>query len=214
MLQAFGGFIVVGSVAFSIYVYQKAQYEGKVVKATRSVGSPKIGGPFSLFNVEGRLVTEKDIPGYRLVYFGFTFCPDICPTELTKMAEAVNILDQQPLKEPVTPIFISVDPWRDSIAQVREYVKEFHPRLVGLTGIPHEIERVCKRYRIYYSKPPQKVKDGETGESEFYLVDHSTHMYLFDEDGQCVDYFNQAEPADHIADRIIAHVGKKEWWSK
>ena len=197
---------------FSVYMYQKSKEDTQIVKAVRSIGSPAIGGPFNLFDTHNRLRTEQDYPGYRLMYFGFTFCPDICPTELTKMAEAMSAIEKETgLAAELYPIFVSVDPWRDSIAQVREYVKEFHPKLVGLTGTPQEIESVCKRFRIYYSKPSAKVRDGIV-EDEFYLMDHSAYMYLMDPNNKCVDYFSQAEPSDIIAQRVIAHIGKKSKW--
>lgn len=214
MTRGFGVMIVTGSLAFAVYTHLKAKSDEKVVKAVQSVGAPKIGGPFTLANTKGEYVTEEDFPGYRLMYFGFTFCPDICPTELTKMGDALRLLEARGarLKNSVYPIFVSVDPWRDSIAQVRAYVAEFHPLMEGLTGTPLEIEKMCRRYRIYYSKPPKKVRDGIV-EDEFYLMDHSAYMYLMSPTGECIDYFNQAEPAEEIARRLEAHIGKEEWWS-
>jgi protein SCO1 len=221
LARAFGVFVVSGSVLFSVYMYQKAKADASVVKAVKSVGAPAIGGSFTMTSESGELMTESDFGNaHRLLYFGFTYCPDICPTELTKMSEAIEVLDARGADafggHSVVPVFISVDPWRDSIAQVREYIAEFHPRMVGLTGTPDQVQRMCRAFRIYYSKPPPRVRDGEI-DDEFYLMDHSAYMYLLDPSNKCIDYFSQAEPADHIAERIAAHLdqakGSSSWLS-
>lgn len=114
----------------------------------------------------GKDFTEKDLLGkWTLIYFGFTHCPDICPEELDKMAAVVDTIDKE--KGPITlPVFVSVDPARDSVKQVANYVQEFHPRLVGLTGDYDSVKRACKSYRVYFSTPP------DAKATDDYLVDH------------------------------------------
>jgi len=140
------------------------------VKPGQSVGTPAIGGPFKLLNHEGKPVTEKDFLGkWTLLYFGFTHCPDICPDELQKMAAAIDKIKEK-AKSDIVPVFITVDPERDTVEQVRDYVKEFHPDLVGLTGTTDEIRKVARAYRVYYMKTEEEGSD--------YLVDHSIVMYV------------------------------------
>lgn len=132
----------------------------------KSVGRPQIGGPFTLLDQHGKDFTEKDLMGkWSLIYFGFTNCPDICPEELDKMSAVVNMIDKEsgPI---VTPVFVSVDPARDGVAQVAAYVDEFHPRLIGLTGDYDSVKKACKSYRVYFSTPP------DAKATDDYLVDH------------------------------------------
>lgn len=148
--------------------YYEINNASNAVKQGPSVGKAAIGGPFSLINHEGKHVTDRDFLGkWTLIYFGFTHCPDICPDELQKLAAAVdNIKDKGDIE--IVPVFISVDPERDTVDQVREYVKEFHPKLVGLTGNSDEIRKVARAYRVYYMKTEEEGSD--------YLVDHSIVM--------------------------------------
>ncbi|KVI11449.1 Copper chaperone SCO1/SenC, partial [Cynara cardunculus var. scolymus] len=138
------------------------------VKQGPSVGKAAIGGPFNLLDHDGISVTEKDFKGkWTLIYFGFTHCPDICPDELQKLAAAIDKIKGKAGFE-IVPVFISVDPERDTVEQVREYVKEFHPKLIGLTGHPDEIKKAARAYRVYYMKTEEEGSDGSD-----YLVDHS-----------------------------------------
>ncbi|KAL3358530.1 hypothetical protein AABB24_015570 [Solanum stoloniferum] len=140
------------------------------VKQGPSVGKAAIGGPFSLIDHNGKPVTEKDFFGkWTVVYFGFTHCPDICPDELQKLASAVDKIKETSGIE-IVPVFISVDPERDTVEQVGEYVKEFHPNLIGLTASPEEIKKTARAYRVYYMKTEEEGSD--------YLVDHSIVMYV------------------------------------
>ncbi|KAF3648503.1 Protein SCO1 -like protein 1, mitochondrial [Capsicum annuum] len=140
------------------------------VKEGPSVGKAAIGGPFNLIDHNGKSVTEKDFFGkWTVVYFGFTHCPDICPEELQKLAAAVDKIKEKSGIQ-IVPVFISVDPERDTVEQVGEYVKEFHPNLIGLTGSPEEIKKTARAYRVYYMKTEEEGSD--------YLVDHSIVMYV------------------------------------
>jgi protein SCO1/2 len=122
----------------------------RIAEAAKGVGRPKVGGPFTLVDHDGKPYTEENLKGkYSLVYFGFTHCPDICPEELDKMASMIDLVEA---KQPGTmvPVFITCDPARDTPAVVKEYLAEFHPALVGLTGTWDQVKDVCKKYRVYF----------------------------------------------------------------
>jgi protein SCO1 len=148
-------------------------------------GSPplagaSIGGPFTLTAPDGRRVSDTDFAGrYRLVYFGFTYCPDVCPTDMQAISAALRQLEQSDpeLAVQVQPIFISVDPERDTPETVGGFVSAFHPRFVGLTGSPEEIAQVARAHGIYYAR------QGEPGARD-YLVDHSRMAVLFGPAGE------------------------------
>ncbi|KAG5520207.1 hypothetical protein PMAC_001284 [Pneumocystis sp. 'macacae'] len=131
----------------------------RYLNQNKSIGKAKIGGPFELIDHEGKNVTDKDFLGkYILIYFGFTRCPDICPEELDKMADIINRVNNK--KNVLTPIFITCDPNRDTPSQIKEYLREFHPKIIGLTGTYESIKAVCKAYRVYFSTPPN-IKPGD-----------------------------------------------------
>jgi protein SCO1/2 len=162
-----------------------------------AVGKPMIGGPFELTDQEGRPFSDADLRGrWSLLYFGFTFCPDICPDELEKMAEAVDAVEKGSGGR-VQPVFISLDPERDTVPQVARYVKEFHPRLIGLTGPKAKTDAAAKAYRVYHMK---------TDESEDYLVDHSIIMYLVNPEGDFVQFFGKNVDAAGLAKAIQGHM--------
>ena len=140
----------------------------------------RIGGPFALTDQNNRTVRDTDFTGrYRIVYFGYTYCPDIRPTDMQKIGQAMRILDKeaQHISAKVVPIFISVDPKRDSPATVKQFVGNFHPRTVGLTGKPDQIAQVAKRYAVYYKKQPPAPGGG-------YMVDHFAAAYLMGTNGE------------------------------
>jgi protein SCO1/2 len=153
-----------------------------------------IGGPFVLTDQNGKLRTEADFHGkLALVYFGFTYCPDVCPTDLAQMALAVEQLGQA--GEMVQPVFITVDPERDTPEHLREYLSAFHPRFVGLTGDATAIRAAARAYRVYY----QKVA-WEGGAD--YTVDHSGFMYLIGRDGGYLGFFPPGTPAERLTEAI------------
>lgn len=148
------------------------------------------GGPFTLVNQDNKTVTEKDFKNqWRLIYFGFTYCPAICPTELQKISSALKELGST--GEEITPIFISVDPERDTVNVMQAYVKLFHPRLIGLTGTPAQIDQAKKSYKIYAAK----VKDETMTD---YTVDHSSFIYLINPDNDLVRIFKTDDTAEDI----------------
>jgi len=140
----------------------------------------RIGGPFALTDQNGRTVRDTDFAGrYRIVYFGYTYCPDVCPTDMQKIGQAMKILDKDGprVSQKVVPIFISVDPERDTPAAVKQFVANFYPRTVGLTGKPDQIAQVAKNYAVYYKKQPPGPGGG-------YMVDHLALAYLMGPNGE------------------------------
>ncbi|MFN4090513.1 MAG: SCO family protein [Alphaproteobacteria bacterium] len=161
-------------------------------------GEPLIGGPFTLVDGEGRSRTDEDFRGrLMLIYFGFTYCPDVCPTELQAMGQAVDKVGARAgaKAEAVQPIFISVDPERDTPEMVGQYVQAFHPRMIGLTGTPEQVAAAAKAYRVYYRKA---TVDGATD----YLVDHSSIVYLMDRDGRFLTHFSHGTSPEAMAKGI------------
>ena len=158
-------------------------------------GVALVGGPFSLIDQDGRRVTEKDFLGkYMLVFFGYTYCPDICPTELQVMSAA---LDQMgPEAGRIQPIFVSIDPARDTPEVLKAYVANFGPRLIGLTGSPEEVAAIAKAYRVYYAK----AGNGSTATD--YLMDHSSIIYLIGPDGRFVKHMPYTTDAAKLATEL------------
>jgi cytochrome oxidase Cu insertion factor (SCO1/SenC/PrrC family) len=153
-----------------------------------------IGGPFALTDHNGTRRTDRDFRGkLMLVYFGFTFCPDICPTDLLQMALAMDKLGQA--GEMVQPVFITVDPERDTPEHLKQYMALFHPSFVGLTGDASAIREAARAYRAYYKKI-------EWDDRSDYLVDHSAFIYLMGRDGEYLGFFPPGTSAEQIADII------------
>jgi protein SCO1 len=146
-------------------------------------GAPRtavIGGPFRLTDQNGRMVTEQDLKGAPfLVFFGFTHCPEVCPTTLFEVSEILRKLG--PDADRVRALFITIDPDRDTPAALKDYLSSFDPRMLGLTGDPAEIAAVAKAYRVYYKKVPLE---------QDYTMDHTTIVYLMDKEGRFVSPFN------------------------
>ena len=157
-----------------------------------------LGGPFSLVNHEGRPVTQTDYAGqFQLIYFGYSFCPDVCPTELGIMTTAVDLLEEQGVR--VTPIFITVDPERDTVEQMADYVSRFHPRLIGLTGSTEQVGAAARAFRVFYAKVNRP-------EMSQYLMDHSSFIYLVGPDGRVRALFRPETAPEAIAQSTRAHM--------
>jgi len=154
-----------------------------------------VGGPFTLVDETGATVTDRSYKGfYRLIYFGYTFCPDACPTELQVMSQAIETMGADGAK--VQPIFITIDPARDTPKQLADYVKLFDKRLVGLSGTPEQIAQVAKAYKVYYAKAEASADKAN------YAMDHSSYVYLMDPDGRFMTVF----PSDMDADKMAAEM--------
>jgi protein SCO1/2 len=161
-------------------------------------GREPIGGPFALTDHTGRPRTSEDFRGkLMLVYFGFTGCPDVCPSDLQNIGLAMERLGEAAKR--VQPLFITVDPERDTAAHLADYVPMFHPRLIGLTGDAAAIHKAAAAYRVYYAKVPNPKGDD-------YTVDHSAFIYLMDADGKYLGFFPPGTGPDSIAQTITRQV--------
>lgn len=163
-------------------------------------GTSQIGGPFTLVDETGMTVTDKDVIDMpSLVYFGYAFCPDVCPLDNARNAAAVDILESR--GEIVKPVFVSIDPERDTPELLADFTDSLHPRMVGLTGTPEQVDAASKAYRSYYKK-----HEAEPGDEDYYLVDHSTFTYLvFPEEG-FVEFFRRDLTPEQMADKVQCFV--------
>ena len=157
-----------------------------------------IGGPFTLIDHKGATVTDTDvITEPSLIYFGYTFCPDVCPLDTARNGEVVDILAQ--IGKSVTPIFISIDPKRDTSEVVAEYSEWIHPKMKGLTGSQEQVKAASKAYRTYY-----KLHADEG--NEFYLVDHSTMTYLVLPEHGFMEFFRRDQSAEKVAEKVACYI--------
>tara|TARA_R110002094_G_scaffold194841_2_gene168044 strand:+ start:687 stop:1298 length:612 start_codon:yes stop_codon:yes gene_type:complete len=165
---------------------------------TGAVGGD-LGGPFELVNAKGETVTDKDvITTPSLIYFGYTFCPDVCPLDVDRNASAVELLEER--GKIVTPVFISIDPARDTPEVVGEFAEVMHPRMIGLTGSPEQVKGASQAYKTYY-----KAHDAVDDE---YLVDHSTFSYLVMPEDGFVEFFRRDVTPEAMADSIGCFVDR------
>lgn len=151
-----------------------------------------VGGPFKLTGTDGQEVTEAALMGkYSVFFFGFTFCPDACPTALNTFTLMMEKLG--PAAEAVQPVFVSIDPARDTPQAMKEYLSSFDPRIMGLTGSPEAIAETARIFRVYYKK---------SGEDEYYLMDHSTAIIVMNPDFEYAGVLNGAMPVDEMTTRL------------
>lgn len=153
-----------------------------------------IGGPFALVDEDGRNVTDQDFAGkYRLMYFGYTFCPDVCPTDMQRLAQGFRAFEAaDPARAAkVQPVFVTVDPARDTPPVVKAFTDAFHPRFIGLTGSPAQIETALKEYRVYANRAPG-------GDDQNYLMDHSAIAYLMGPGGEPVSFLSQGATPQEV----------------
>lgn len=167
----------------------------------------KFGGPFELIDHNGKIRTDRDFRGrFMLVYFGYTNCLDICPLDLQILTDAVDALGDQAAK--VQPIFVTVDPGRDTVARLADYIPRFHPRLIGLTGTEAQIRPVIKAYRVARMKVRQQ-SDGPSG-PDAYLVGHGSLTYLMGPDGQFLTFFRHDGGAEFMARTIRKYMSSEK----
>ena len=166
--------------------------QGPMVETT---GKALIGGPFTLVDQTGRTVTDQDFRGrYMLVFFGFTHCPDVCPAELQVMSAALDELG--PKADQVVPIFITLDPERDTQEAMGAFVKNFGSRFVGLTGSPEAIAAAADAYRVPYAKVQEDTSKPD------YSIDHSALVYLMGKDGEYITQFTYGTPAAKMTETL------------
>lgn len=173
-----------------------------VTPAEPPLKGARIGAPFALTDQNGRHVTDRDFAGkYRIMYFGYTFCPDVCPTGLQMLGAGLKLFEQaDPARGArVVPVFVTVDPVRDTPAAIKPFVAAFHPRMVGLTGSAADIAALAKAYGIYAKKGAAQAGGG-------YLVDHSALAYLMGPDGQPIALLPQEGPPQAVADALATWV--------
>ena len=162
------------------------------------LGIPLIGGPFSMVNQDAKPVTEKDFRGrFMLVFFGYTYCPDVCPTELQVMTAAVDAMGED--GKVITPVLVTIDPARDTPEVLKSYVENFGPNVVGLTGTAEQVAAMAKAYRVYYAK----VRPRDAGD---YLMDHSSFTYLVGPDGRVRQLFRPEMAPEAMAQAIQAQL--------
>ena len=184
----------------AIWIYQSKTPTQTIV----SSGAALIGGPFELVDQTGATRTEADFRGrHMLIYFGYTFCPDICPTSLLAMSQGLSLLAEQAPEQAgqVVPLFITVDPERDTLEVMRGYAEHFHPDLVALTGSAEQIEGAAKSYRVYYRKAASESASD-------YLMDHSGFIYLMDAEGAYMRHFSHSATAEEIAAGLAEALGE------
>jgi protein SCO1/2 len=168
-------------------------------RTAKEVAREAVTGEFSLVDQNGNAVTDEDYRGsWLLVFFGYTHCPDVCPTTLGVVGLAMDELGDDAAK--LQPLFITVDPERDTPEVMAEYLSAFHPGIVGLTGSPEQIKAAAQSHRAYYAKAPME-EGGEIGETD-YAMDHSAYLYLMDQNGVYADVFSPADAPEEIARRI------------
>lgn len=161
---------------------------------TDNANESAVSGVFALTDQQGKIVTNTDFPGkWQLVFFGFTHCPEVCPATLAQITRLMNGLG--PLAEDIQPLFISLDPQRDTPERLSEYLQNFHPKIIGLTGSDEELKKVAENFKIYYSRMENP------NDPEHYMINHSTVMYLFSPQGKAESFYGYEESyPDVIAD--------------
>jgi len=183
-----GGLLIIGAGAFLVLSLHETPRG-----AAGTLLASAIGGPFRLVDQNGKTVTDADLKGkWSLVYFGYTHCPDACPTALNDIAIALDELGPQ--RSAVRPVFVTVDPERDTPAVLKSYVTAFDAPILALSGTPEEIAQAAKGYRVYYAKHPEAGGD--------YSMDHSSVIYVMDPEGRFTASFTQENSPEEIAERL------------
>jgi len=169
--------------------------------STSSTSEVAIGGDFELIDPKGNIVTHEDLKGtYTLINFGYTFCPDVCPTGLQTAATALEMLPPE-IENKVVSLFITIDPERDTPEVMGEYVKHFHKSLVGLSGSTEQVDKAAKAFRVYY----KKVVESEEAQED-YLMDHSAFQYLMGKDGKFLTHFPHGIDPAQMAQKLKVYI--------
>ena len=191
--------VAVVVVAFGLvlkFVVAPLQPPPKSAKVAQIPAPPPVGGPFTMVNQHGQTVRDTDFQGrHMLIFFGYTYCPDICPTVLSNVTQALELLG--PAAAKVQPIFVSVDPERDTPDQLKMYLEHFHPTMVGLTGSKQQVEAAKKAYRVYAAKADQSADDPDD-----YLMAHGSTLYLMGPKGEFEAFFSHQSDPQAMAHRI------------
>ncbi|ODV92655.1 hypothetical protein CANCADRAFT_1246 [Tortispora caseinolytica NRRL Y-17796] len=193
-------FVVVAIGLTVVFQREKKRLElRRIAEENKTIGKPAIGGKFSMIDTNKQPFTEENLKGkFSLLYFGFTLCPDICPEELDNIVYIMEKLKKEGIT--IQPVFITCDPARDDPETIKDYLEEFHPDIIGLTGTYDDVKAMCKTYRVYFSTPPN-VKPGQD-----YLVDHSIFFYLMDPEGNFVEALGRQYTKDQAVERIKDHI--------
>lgn len=183
-----------------LYIIESVKKEKEALAAkeqNKIIGQASLGGDWELTRLDGSKGGSEDLRGnFGLIYFGFTHCPDICPEEIEKAIKVVDAIDEnEKLSQKLIPVFITIDPERDTVAVLKDYIAEFSPKMIGYVGSSEEIRAASRKFRVYYSKGPED-EDGD------YIVDHSIIMYLIGPDGMFLDYYGQNKTAKEMIDSI------------
>lgn len=186
----FGTTTLVAAAALGLYAWQ-SQNSGPHPCGNTAIAGSTIGGPFELVSETGETVTDADvITQPTLVYFGYTFCPDVCPIDNARNGFAADILAEQGVE--IGTAFISVDPARDTVEVVGDYTENFHPDMIGLTGTPEQVRAAAQAYKVFY-----RAHDDDP---DYYLVDHSTQTYLMMPETGLATFFKREDSAETVAE--------------
>jgi cytochrome oxidase Cu insertion factor (SCO1/SenC/PrrC family) len=184
----FAGLMLIAAAAIAAYALMSQP-------PSRGLGTPDVGGPFTMVDHTGQSVSEKTYLGKpMLMFFGFTYCPDVCPTELQVMAAALETLGEQ--GKDIQPVFVSVDPARDTPEVMKSYVENFGPRFIGLTGTMEQVAAMAKTYKVFFEKQEDAAAPDQ------YLMDHSSTIYLMGADGKFLKHFSYTTDAAKLADGL------------
>ena len=190
--------VVVGVAVYTVMAPKSDDRFAQCRTSAIAGGTGQIGGPFTLVDENGVTVTDQDVLSEKpsLIYFGYTYCPDVCPLDNARNAEAIGILDERGYD--VQPVFITIDPARDTPEMMKEFTDYLHPRMLGLTGTEEQVAAASKAYRTYYKK--------QDDDPEYYLIDHSTFSYLTLPEHGFVEFFRRELRAEDMADQLACFV--------
>ena len=195
---AFAGGIAVAAGCWTLWPQATEERSAAALMDAVMWNKEPVGGPFALVDHNGQRRTEADFHGkFLVIYFGFTFCSDVCPIDLQAIAAMVDKLG--PDGDAVQPLFITVDPEKDTPEQLKRHVALFHPRLIGLTGNPRQVRQVALAYKVYYAKTEPTKKAG-------YEIDHTGFIFLVDAGGKYVGFLPPGTPPDRLVDVVRPHL--------